>query len=196
MKCAKKLLNSFFVEVKDGGVTYKTSQNGWWYEEYADNGGKDSRVLNGMMFAVLGIHEYYEYTNDSDAKYLFDQGILSLKMSISKYDNNGHSYYDILKNPPEKYHKVHKQLDMLYNITNEEIFKEYRDKWASYIELKHYSDIQLYSEPKIYIKPTTSFITRLIQNPTKIGLEIFAINFFVLLLIVELTIFVLKRIEY
>ena len=31
---AKMLLNSFFIEVKDGGVTYKTADEGWWYEEY------------------------------------------------------------------------------------------------------------------------------------------------------------------
>lgn len=99
---AKELLNSFFVEVKDGGITYKDSDNSWWYEEYvADNiGAEESRVLNGMLFALIGIYEYYEYTYDSDAKLIFDKGINSVKENLVKYDNGkGHSYYDILQTP-------------------------------------------------------------------------------------------------
>lgn len=107
MDCAKKLLNSFFVEVEDGGVTYKTSTCGWWYEEYADKGGKESKVLNGMMFAMIGIYEYYEYTEDLDAKYLFDQGVISLKTSLPNYDKDGYSYYDALGDPAGKYHRIH-----------------------------------------------------------------------------------------
>ena len=32
LNSAKKLLSSFFVEVEDGGVTYKTPNEGWWFE--------------------------------------------------------------------------------------------------------------------------------------------------------------------
>jgi hypothetical protein len=71
---ANRFLNSFFVEVENGGVTYKT-KNGYWYEEYACKGGKESRVLNGMMFALLGIHEYLKYTNDAKARFLFNKGV-------------------------------------------------------------------------------------------------------------------------
>jgi heparosan-N-sulfate-glucuronate 5-epimerase len=35
LNAAKSLLNSFFVEVVDGGVTHKDSDSSWWYEEYA-----------------------------------------------------------------------------------------------------------------------------------------------------------------
>ncbi len=66
------LLNSFFIEVKKSsivGVTYKAPFNGW-YEEYAGKGGKESRVLNGMRYPLLGIYDYYNYTHGSEAKYL------------------------------------------------------------------------------------------------------------------------------
>ncbi len=133
LEVGKLLLNSFFVEVNNGGVTFKTIHNGWWYEEYAANKCKISRVLNGMMFAVLGIYDYYKYTNDPDAKYLFDQGIISLKEELPKYDYNGHSYYDTLgKLAIPKYHKIHLRfLKQLYNITNDEIFKKFHDKWVN-----------------------------------------------------------------
>jgi hypothetical protein len=133
---ARMLLKSFFVEVKDGGVTYKTPNDGWWYEEYASsNGGKESRVLNGMIFALLGIYEYYNYTHDDDAKYLFDKGVVALKKQLPSYNyRDGYTYYDILGNvSPPLYHKaVVDSLTPLYKITKDPIFKVYLHKWENY----------------------------------------------------------------
>jgi heparosan-N-sulfate-glucuronate 5-epimerase len=133
---AKSLLNSFFVEVKDGGVTLKTPEDGWWYEEYADDGANSSRVLNGMIWAVLSIYDYYKYTNDTNAKFLFDQGVLALKNTLPLYDNMGNSYYDIHKKPVTKsYHQMHiNLLEKLFDITQEDIFKKYHDTWLGFKE--------------------------------------------------------------
>jgi hypothetical protein len=132
---AKSLLNAFFIEVEDGGITYKDSSNEWWYEEYAtnDKNAKVSRVLNGMIFTVLAIYDYYKYTNDVDAKLLFDKGVNSIKKEISKYNNNGYSYYDLLGNPAKKYHTTHVDLTkQLYDLTGEPIFKQYYELWKNY----------------------------------------------------------------
>lgn len=125
------LLNSFYVEIKNGGVTYKSLSNGWWYEEYAHENGKESRVLNGMMHALLGIYEYYQYTNDTKAKFLFEKGVDALKKDLPSYDIEGRSYYDALsKKANEKYHNAHVNLTKtLYEITNDEVFKKYYQKW-------------------------------------------------------------------
>jgi hypothetical protein len=122
-------MNSFFAEVKDGGVTYKdlslTSLHkndytnfshsrmkenaseveggaGWWYELFAGNNNDAvvSRVLNGHMFTLLSIYKYYNYTHDEDAKHIFDQGIIALKDNLPLYDNESFSHYDILKTNP------------------------------------------------------------------------------------------------
>ncbi len=45
-----------------------------------------------MLFAVLAIYDYYKYTNDADAKLLFDKGVNSIKKEVSKYNNNGYPY--------------------------------------------------------------------------------------------------------
>lgn len=129
---AKKLINIFFVEVKDGGVTYKTLTEGWWYEEFAGAEGKEPRVLNGMMATVLWLHDYHQLTHDPKAKFLFDRGVLALKINLPKYDRKqGYSYYDLRKNYSKKYHAAHIQLlDSLYKITDQKIFKEFRDRWA------------------------------------------------------------------
>lgn len=131
---AKMLLNALFVEVKDGGVTYKSPDDGWWYEEYADDGANESRVLNGMLYTLLNIKTYSDYTKDPSANYLFDQGIVALRNNLAKYDNNGASYYDINGRPAtEQYHNAHIELlDALYKLTNEQVFKVFHDKWNSY----------------------------------------------------------------
>ncbi len=130
---AESLLNSFFIEVKNGGVTYKSTNAGWWYEEYAHENGKESRVLNGMIHAVLGIYDYYQYTNDTNAKFLFGKGIDALKHDLPSYDFDGYSYYNALGKPASNsYHDAHVSLTKkLYEITNEPIFNEYSKKWEA-----------------------------------------------------------------
>ena len=135
---AKSILNAFFVEVKDGGVTLKSPKDGWWYEEYSKPGAIKSGVLSGMTNALLDIYNYYQYTQDPDAKFLFDQGVLALNNTLPRFEYVGGQYstFDALDNTkPASYrhhiaHTTH--LDRLYNITGEEIFKTYHDRWTDF----------------------------------------------------------------
>lgn len=131
---ARLILNSFFVEVKDGGVTLKTPVNGWWYEEYAANDSRKSGVLNGMMYTLISIYKYFNSTHSPEAKYLFDMGVLALDRNLPKYDNYGYSNYDLIGTPATiQYHHIHVELlGKLYNITKDEIFKAFHDRWGSY----------------------------------------------------------------
>ncbi len=137
---AKLLSNAYFVDISDGGLTYKTENNGWWYEHFAHKDGLNPRVLNGMMFAMQDIHSLYEYTNDPDVKFLFDQGIIALKNDLPTYDFYGYAYYDSLKGSTNyNYQIIHVQKSKwLYDVTNEEIFLEYHNKWKSCTESCHY----------------------------------------------------------
>jgi hypothetical protein len=148
---ARKSVNTLYTEVKDEGVTYKDSA-GYWYEEYADDGAPQSKVLNGMIVTLQGISDYYKVSGNDAALFLFDQGVNALKNSLPAYDNNGHSYYDIMKKPAKPwYHQFHIELlDFLYSETHDPVFKEYKEKWS------------LYKEP--------SYLVSLIKNPTRIGL--------------------------
>jgi hypothetical protein len=175
---AKLLLNSFFVEVKNGGVTYKTPNDGWWYEHYAGVGGDEPRVLNAMLFAILGIYEYYEYTRDPAAKYLFDQGVLVLKKDLPRYEyyNGTYSTYDILDNrrpASMSYHNLHvKLLGDLYKITKEEIFKTYHDKWKNFnISETLLQKLDIYDKPSelelrftLTVPNRNMSIVKIIQN--------------------------------
>jgi hypothetical protein len=132
LDAAKKLLNAFYIDVRNGGVTYKTPDDGWWYEQYANDQGIEPRVLNGHMFALLGLHSHYTITNDSSAKSLFDNGVTALKHNLPRYDTGlNYSYYDASKKlSPLYYHRVVvEQLRNLYDITKEPILKTYYEKW-------------------------------------------------------------------
>lgn len=128
---AEGILNSFFVEVRDGGVTYK-DQNGWWYELYSDKGSKNPRVLNGMLWTLMALNQYENITGDPRGKFLFNQGIQSLKSNLDRYDSKNQSFYDILKKPADfNYHNIHvKLLAELYNITGEKSFLLMSEKWS------------------------------------------------------------------
>jgi hypothetical protein len=138
LELARMILNSFFVEVKDGGVTYKTPNGGWWYEEYGGNRSSATGILSGMMSTVLGIHDYYDLTKDPDAKYIFDQGVLALTKSLSRYDyKNGTSMYDDLLGHVASPYFLKANVNMLgqlYDLTKQGVFKVYHDKWQKSIK--------------------------------------------------------------
>lgn len=136
LDATKPLLNSFYVDVNDNGITEKTNSTGWWYEEYTGKDSKNPRVLNGMMLDLLALYDYYNYTGNTKSKYLFNQGVLGLKNNISIYDDNGSSYYDAFKLPATLfYQKLHVDLlDKLYNLTGEPILKKYHDRWESHMQ--------------------------------------------------------------
>jgi len=130
LEATEPLLNSFYVNVDDGGITHKSNE-GWWYEHYAHPDGMNPKVLNAHLLVLLQIHDYYEYTENPKAKFIFEQGLEAAIKEIQLYDNNGYSYYDRLSAPSHgNYHNLHVKLTgQLYEITKEDIFKEYHEKW-------------------------------------------------------------------
>ena len=166
LDAAGLLLKAFFIEKKDGGVTYKNLvKNGWWYEEYAVDKGKEPMVFNGMMHTLLALHDYYIFTKDNQAKLLFDKGVAALIEYLPYFDRHGTCYYDIFNASSSIfYHNVCVVLlNDLYQITKISVFKKYYDNWKYY---------------------KFSSFAGLVVHPTKIGAAIFLINFIVLSFII------------
>lgn len=130
---ARLAMNAFFVEVEDGGVTYKEDV-GWWYEEYASEAAVRSKVLNGMQHAVIGISEYHSATKDAQSSILLQQGLSSLIAHVDRYEAGWWTYYDVLGNISSvKYHRVHVALNkQLYDISKNNKFKESAERWEQY----------------------------------------------------------------
>lgn len=138
---ANKAFQSLLVDYDKPGVMTIEDENGdsMFFHELAKPGFQKTYILNGQTDALLHIWQYYELTNDPEAKSIFDKGINYLKHNLWKYDTGSWSRYDLkpigqIENlATTKYHKIHiEDLKALYDITGEPILKEYADKFNKY----------------------------------------------------------------
>ncbi|NVM01840.1 MAG: hypothetical protein HWN67_05870 [Candidatus Helarchaeota archaeon] len=139
LEATKKALKAFSIPISEGGILYlDTKDQGWWYPEFGYK--NPPFALNGFVFSLLSLHEYYEFMKSIDpilsdkAKDLFNRGVLELKTHLEEFDAGYGTYYDLrgLK-ASLKYHKLHVwQMQQLYSKTKEEIFKEFHDRWDNY----------------------------------------------------------------
>lgn len=115
-----------------GGGTAARLAKGVWYEEYPDES-NPSHVLNGHMWALFGIWDYYRVTKDRTAKEMFDRGVSALKVELDKYDVGYWSVYaqtnrlDMVTGLYMQF--IVGQLRVLYAITEIEKFKKVADRW-------------------------------------------------------------------
>jgi len=132
---AEEVILAFEVEMSAGGVSYVDS-SGVWFEECADEGAPSSKVLNGFVFALLGLYEYSFETNNSKGWTFYSEGAETLSNNIYHYDSGHWSYYDLLHNSSASlsYHKLHiEQLITMYKLTDDETFLYYSDRFQSYM---------------------------------------------------------------
>ena len=139
IKSGDLALQPLIKTVAEGGLVSEFNGHKF-YEEYPTT--KGNYTLNGFMFTLIGLYDYYKVTGNELAKELYNEGIETLKYMLPYYDSAGISLYHLahLVYPNQevyynrKYHVIHiAQLELLYNIEKEEIFKHYMELWKSYI---------------------------------------------------------------
>ncbi len=132
----QKIVTTFGMTVENGGV--RDESNGVWYDEYATP--VRGHVLNGFMYALLGLYEYWKYSGNTDAKRYFYEGIETLCKKLPQYEVNLGAFrwsrYDS-KNifyAGWHYHvHVHiPQLRILYSITRRKELLETAKRWEQY----------------------------------------------------------------
>jgi len=136
-RIAQKAIKSFEHDLSKGGVRNVDANGMVWYEEYPSN--PPSHVLNGFVFALLGIFDFYRITKDSGAYESWQKGILALKTNLRRYDLGYWSSYDLLERRAvsASYHQLHiLQLKILAELTGENIFIDYAQRWESYANSK------------------------------------------------------------
>jgi heparosan-N-sulfate-glucuronate 5-epimerase len=134
---AERVALSMKTPTSEGGFLYIDSQGDYWYQEYMGNYGY---VLNGFIYAMWGVYDYYLYSNDEEYKMIFDRCIDTLRKNLEKYDWKigipKWSVYDLKdKNPVNLfYHKLHiSLLRDLYAVTKEKFLLVYANRWETYI---------------------------------------------------------------
>lgn len=108
-----------------------------FYEEYPSH--YKYHVLNGFIFALWGLYDFYRLDGSQEAKNLFDAGLNTLIHFLPEFDIGYWSLYHIgqgLKNPATiPYHRLHvNQLEAMYQLSGAAIFKKYHDLWQKYSE--------------------------------------------------------------
>lgn len=135
-----KIFPFFEIDYSEGGVRRTDSRGYTWFEEYPTK--EPSFVLNGFIYTVLGILDYYRVTNDQRSKSLYEDCIETLKHNVHKYHRFYWSVYDQLKLELVSYYyqkNVHIPLmGILHELTGETIFDYYQKKWTRQLNNRLY----------------------------------------------------------
>ena len=137
---ASLLLQGFAVSVAAGGFTFQES-TGWWYEEIADAGGHTPRILDGHIFALMGLHYYDSVRHDSLAGRYFRLGEAALRHVLPAYDaGDGNMYYDKYGKPADKKYKkiLTAQMQKMFSATGDSTYWRYYRRWRAPME-RHYA---------------------------------------------------------
>jgi heparosan-N-sulfate-glucuronate 5-epimerase len=133
LETSEKVMNSFDIKIEEDGVKYVDENDETWYEEYALL--PPPHVLNGFITILFGLHEFNRVTGSKKAQQLYNDGLKTVRNNIVRYDLGYWSIYDLQSNYPttKAYHNLHLlQLNILHEITNDKIYKEYAKRWEDY----------------------------------------------------------------
>ena len=126
---AKKAIELMIKSVKDGGTTIYEGENVLFCEFV----GKPI-VLNGWIYSLLGLYDYWIYSQREDIREIIKNSKNTLLQMLDKFDTGYWSLYNVdgdIASP--FYHELHiKQLEVLYRLFDEILFKDKRDKWMKY----------------------------------------------------------------
>ncbi|MFB6212774.1 MAG: D-glucuronyl C5-epimerase family protein [Candidatus Magasanikbacteria bacterium] len=136
LKAAQKAFEPMTEEMEKGGVKYTDEKGQVWLEEYMVN--PPTHILNGFIWALWGVHDFYLATDREEAKKLFEECVETLDNEIESYDAGFWSLYDqsdqlldMIASP--FYHKLHiTQLKATYELTGRESFKKYAKIFEGY----------------------------------------------------------------
>ena len=136
LNAAQRAFESFLKTMDKGGVTYLDEDGHTWFEEYIVS--PPTHILNGFIWASWGVYDYFLATGEPIAKDLFDRAVETLAANLGDYDVGFWSLYEqsgtwlkMLSSP--FYHHLHiGRLEILHQLTAEDIFSQYATRWDGY----------------------------------------------------------------
>lgn len=136
LEAAQRALMAFFAKVEIGGVVFQDRAGNDWFEEYIVS--PPTHILNGFIWASWGVYDYFLATGDRRAHRLFERAVQTLAANLEQFDVGFWSLYEqsgtrmkMLASP--FYHQLHiVQLEVLYRLTGQEVFKRFAQRWQLY----------------------------------------------------------------
>ena len=129
ISAAYKAKDFMLSSIPDGGTTSYQGDDVYLYE-YTH----DPLILNGWIFSLWGLYDYYKYTGNERVQRILTATLSSLKRKLPDFDIKYWSKYEDGKRICSPfYHKLHiAQLTTMYDLFGDEIYKEYAQKWEAY----------------------------------------------------------------
>src|ERR1035438_2407364 len=138
-RAAEKAFISLTRPIAEGGVLFEDENNGLWIEEYLVD--PPTHILNGFMWALWGVFDFWRARADNSAKAIFDRGVEPLVRNLSRFDTGYWSLYEqsgtrmkMLASP--FYHRLHiVQLRVMSRLTGDARFAAVAERWAKLVAL-------------------------------------------------------------
>jgi heparosan-N-sulfate-glucuronate 5-epimerase len=136
LEAARRAFASFQHSIADGGVAFTDESGDLWLEEYIVS--PPTHILNGFVWALWGVHDYFLATRDESAQGLFARGVRTLLHNLGRYDLGFWSLYEqsgtrLPMVASRFYHQLHiVQLRVMFRLTGEKEFLRVADRWESY----------------------------------------------------------------
>jgi len=136
IEAARQAFAVFQHPVSEGGVAFTDESEDLWFEEYIVS--PPTHILNGFIWALWGVHDYFLATLHPAAQELFSCGVRTLLHNLSRYDLGFWSLYEqsgtrLPMVASQFYHRLHiVQLRVMHRLTGEALFSEVADRWEAY----------------------------------------------------------------
>jgi heparosan-N-sulfate-glucuronate 5-epimerase len=133
---AELAFSSLLLPIEQGGVQFADERGDLWLEEYLVS--PPTHILNGFIWALWGVYDYYLATSDLRAHELFYRCAQTLVRNLDRYDLGYWSLYELSEAPLPMvaspfYHRLHVvQLRILSHLTGVSRFARMADNWEDY----------------------------------------------------------------
>ncbi|MDZ7269736.1 MAG: D-glucuronyl C5-epimerase family protein [candidate division KSB1 bacterium] len=133
---SRRAVRAFYHSVAEGGVVQRFPDGSPVFEEYPTV--EPSMVLNGHLFAMLGLHDYAAYFDDATAAGLFVRCLTGLRANLMHYDTGYWNHYDLHRSrrlTSADYVRIHVQLlNILAAVSGEAFLAETAQRWQGYLD--------------------------------------------------------------
>jgi hypothetical protein len=146
-RAADQVYETLKLPIAEGGVIYRDDEGHEWIEEYLVD--PPTHILNGFIWALWGIYDYYLLTKKEEAFKLFDSYVATIVKNLPHYDSGFWSYYELTPQRIKSiasnfYHRLHiVQLRIMHQMTGHPDFLMYADKWSRYLDNPVYRNLAL-----------------------------------------------------
>jgi heparosan-N-sulfate-glucuronate 5-epimerase len=136
LDAARLAFASFHQPIEKGGVAFTDESGDLWFEEYIVS--PPTHILNGAIWTLWGLHDYFLATRDDSAQHLFSRAVRTLLHNLDRYDLGFWSLYELSNTrlpmvASTFYHQLHiVQLRIMHRLTGEDKFAIVADRWEAY----------------------------------------------------------------